>query len=298
MRESRLFRIVYYLLEKEQTTAYELAGRFGVSVRTIYRDIDALSGAGIPIYAAPGRNGGIYLLNTFVLDRVFFSEEEKRDMITALQGLSAKKYVNNSNLLNKLSALFNTGAYNWLETDFSRWGNRQNVNETFELLKSAVVHHKCIRFTYAGSHEAAGESVVQPLKLMYKDAGWYLKAYCIKQQDYRIFRLSRILNLSVMDESFVPHSFPEQQDTPLREYNQIILRFPGEIVNRVYDVFDTMQVERQKNGDFIALARMPEDEWLISFLLSFGTQVDIIEPAYLKEVVARQAQLIYEKNRS
>ena len=63
MQESRLFKIVYHLLDKGRATASELAEKFEVSVRTIYRDIDALSGAGIPIYAEAGRNGGIYLMN-------------------------------------------------------------------------------------------------------------------------------------------------------------------------------------------------------------------------------------------
>ena len=68
MQESRLFKIVYHLLDKGRATASELAEKFEVSVRTIYRDIDALSGAGIPIYAEAGRNGGIYLMNDFVMD--------------------------------------------------------------------------------------------------------------------------------------------------------------------------------------------------------------------------------------
>lgn len=79
MQESRLFKIIYYLLDKGYATAPELATKFDVSVRTIYRDIDALSGAGIPVYAETGRNGGIYLMNDFVLDRAVLSEREKQE---------------------------------------------------------------------------------------------------------------------------------------------------------------------------------------------------------------------------
>ena len=80
MRESRLFQIVYHLLDKGQATAPELAEKFEVSVRTIYRDIDALSGAGIPVYAESGRNGGIRLMNTFVLDRKgYFLKNKNRN---------------------------------------------------------------------------------------------------------------------------------------------------------------------------------------------------------------------------
>ena len=176
MQESRLFKIVYYLLEKGQATAPELAKKFEVSARTIYRDIDALSGAGIPIYAEAGRNGGIHLMNDFVLTRTVLSEEEKQEILTALQGLQATQSIDTSDTLSKLSALFNIGSENWLEVDFSRWGDKPNDNEKFELLKSAVIHRKCVKITYAASCETISERIIQPLKLTYKSKSWYVKA--------------------------------------------------------------------------------------------------------------------------
>lgn len=134
MQESRLFKIVYYLLDKGKVTAPELAEKFEVSTRTIYRDIDALSGAGIPIYAETGRNGGIYLMNGFVLDKVVLSEEEKQEILTALQSINTIQSVNNSQTLQKLSAMFNINSENWLEVDFSRWGNKGTDNEKFEFV--------------------------------------------------------------------------------------------------------------------------------------------------------------------
>ena len=88
MHESRLFKILYYLLDKGRATAPELAARFEVSARTIYRDIDALSGAGIPVYTEAGRGGGICLMNHFVLDRAMFTEAEKQDILSALQSVA------------------------------------------------------------------------------------------------------------------------------------------------------------------------------------------------------------------
>ena len=87
MSVSRLFEIVYLLLEKKQITARALAERFEVSVRTIYRDVDALSAAGIPIYASQGRGGGISLTDRFVLDRAALSPEEQARVLTALKSL-------------------------------------------------------------------------------------------------------------------------------------------------------------------------------------------------------------------
>ena len=202
MQESRLFKIVYHLLDKGQATAPALAEKFEVSVRTIYRDIDALSEAGIPIYAEAGRNGGIQLMNDFVLDKAVLSEEEKQEILTALQSINFTKNISSSQTLQKLSAIFNLSSENWLEVDFSRWGNKGTENEKFELLKSAVIHQKCVKITYANSYGTISERIVQPLKMSYKSMSWYLKAYCREKQDYRIFKLTRIIDLEVLADSF------------------------------------------------------------------------------------------------
>ncbi|MDE5863679.1 MAG: YafY family transcriptional regulator [Lachnospiraceae bacterium] len=297
MRESRLFKIIYHLLDKGCATAPELAKKLEVSVRTIYRDIDALSGAGIPVYAEAGRNGGIYLLDDFVLNRVVLSEQEKQQILTALQSLAAVGNVYEENILEKLSALFRVHSDNWFEVDFSRWGDTERDNEKFELLKSAVVHCKCARITYANSYEEIGERTIQPLKLSYKGQAWYLKAYCMEKQDYRIFKLTRILDLEILDETFLPRSFPEKEILP-SQYNQITLQFSKEVAYRVYDEFNIEQIKQQENGDLLVSARLPEDNWFVGFLLSFGTRVEVIEPAYLREVLAEQALMIYEKNKT
>ena len=297
MQESRLFKIIYYLLDKGHATAPELAAKFEVSVRTIYRDIDALSEAGIPVYAETGRNGGIYLMNDFVLDRAVLSEREKQEILTALQSLGATQYIQNRETLDKLSALFRVSSGNWLEVDFSRWGDQQDDNRKFEVLKSAVMHCKCVQITYAGASETVTERIIQPLKLMYKARAWYLKAYCTKKQDYRIFKLTRIVDCIILDENFTSHAFPKDEDSSRQEGVPITLRFPKEMAYRIYDEFDKSQVEQQENGDFIVSAQMPEDGWLIGFLLSLGPQVEILSPAHLRNIVAEQARLIYEKNK-
>ena len=295
MQESRLFKIVYHLLDKGQATAPELAEKFEVSVRTIYRDIDALSGAGIPVYAEAGRNGGIHLMSDFVLDKAVLSEEEKQEILTALQSINLTNNIGINQTLQKLSAIFCISSENWLEVDFSRWGNNGTDNEKFELLKSAIIYQKCVKITYANSYGTISERVVRPLKMSYKSMSWYLKAFCTEKQDYRIFKLTRIIDFEVLTEIFCKSPFPELDDTLEQCYNTIVLRFPKNMSYRVYDEFDKTMVSKKENGDLIVSAQMPEDEWLIGYLLSFGTQVDIIEPAYLKDIVAEQAQKIYEK---
>lgn len=295
MQESRLFQIVYYLLDKGQATAPELAARFEVSVRTIYRDIDSLSGAGIPIYAEAGRNGGIRLMSDFVLDHAVLSEEEKQEILAALQSINITKNIGESKTLRKLSAIFQLRSENWLEVDFSRWGNQGFDKEKFELLKTAVIRRRHVRICYAGSDGTVSERTVQPYRLVYKSKAWYLKAFCTEKQEMRTFKLNRILELALLEETFVRRSFPAEPDDSEEDYPLITLRFPKDMAYRVYDEFDSAQIQRQENGDLIASARMPEGAWLISFLLSFGTQVEIISPAYLRDEIARQAKQIMEK---
>ncbi|MFG6393157.1 MAG: YafY family transcriptional regulator [Lachnospiraceae bacterium] len=298
MQETRLFKIVYYLLGKGQATAPELAKKFEVSARTIYRDIDALSGAGIPIYTETGRNGGIYLMDGFVLDKTILSKEEKQEILTAVQSINAMQNTS-SQALQKLSAMFCTSQEEWIEIDFSRWGNKGSDNEKFDFLKRAILNHKAVKIHYADTYGVIGERTVWPLKLYYKAKAWYLKAFCTKRQDFRLFKLNRILELSILDKSFSCHSFKEPPDSTDKEGEiQVILRFPEEVAYRVYDEFDKTQIQRQEDGSLIVSAKMPEDKWLTGFLLSFGALADIISPIRLKEAVAKQAKLIYEKNKT
>ncbi len=119
MKESRLFRIIYYLMENGKSTASELPKKLEVSVRTIYRDIDMISSAGVPIYVTTGINGGIQIADSFVLDRLLLSDKEKEDIITALKSVSIVDH-HNSETLSKLSVIFNKKSEDWLEVDFSR----------------------------------------------------------------------------------------------------------------------------------------------------------------------------------
>ena len=345
MRESRLFRIVYYLLDKGQTTISQLAESLEVSVRTIYRDIDALSEAGIPVYAERGRNGGVRLLDDFVLKRELLSERERKELLAALQSLTAAGHTYDTAVLQKLSALFQVSSEEWYEVDFSRWGEKTQDNEKFELLKRAVIHHRCVRIAYAGTCGEESERTVWPLKLSYKSKAWYLKAWCTEKRAFRLFKLNRILRWELLNEEFAPPAWPEMKEKseavpagkrgaeqkvraalsgepkakqkseaapsgepeakqksgaapagePETEQEIVRLRFPKEMAFRVYDEFDETQVKREENGDFLVSAPMPVDAWVLAFLLSFGTQVEVLEPAYLRELLAGKVMELYEK---
>ncbi|MCI9122499.1 MAG: YafY family transcriptional regulator [Eubacterium sp.] len=297
MSGTRLFQIVYELLEKGHTTAPALADKLEVSTRTIYRDIEALSSAGIPVCAETGRNGGVFLLQDFVLDRAVLSEHERQEILTGMQSIFAAGYPNGDELFTKLSALFHMDSESWIEVDFSRWGKSACDNEKFEKLKRALMEHKEIRILYENTRSERTARIVQPIKLSYQSKEWYLKAFCLAKQDFRLFKLNRMLELEVLEQTFEPKPYPDQEQNWQQPYPCIVLLFAGELAYRVYDEFDESQITRQKNGDLIVCACMPVDAWLVGYVLSFGAQVEIREPAYLKEMVAAQAWEIYQKNR-
>ena len=298
MQESRLFKIVYHLLNKGHATAPDLANKLEVSVRTIYRDIEALSEAGIPIYTETGRSGGIYLMSDFVLGKAMLSEREKKELLAALQSLTVTGDTYSDSLLEKLSALFSTPSESWFGVDFSRWGNETRDKQCFELLKTAILKKRCVKLHYASTSVPFSERIVQPVKLLYKSRAWYLYAYCMERQAYRFFRLSRILECELLDEGIEPPPLPEDQDTSTQDYQKFVFLFSKDVTYRVYDEFNPDMVQRQENGDLLVTAWMPYDEWVIGFLLSFGELVEIIEPLSMKEVIAERAKKIYEKNKS
>ena len=148
MKESRLFRILYYLLQHKKATAPELAEEFEVSVRTIYRDIDYISSAGVPIYATQGKDGGIAILDSFTLDKSMLSEIEKEQILTALEALIATDGKTTDELLIKLKTLFQMQTTNWIEVDFSDWFQEKPAQNIFNDIKKAILDRYVISFEY------------------------------------------------------------------------------------------------------------------------------------------------------
>lgn len=287
MQESRLFRIVYYLLEKGKTTAPELAEKFEVSVRTIYRDLDTISSAGIPIYATQGKGGGICIQENFVLNKSLFSEQEQNQLLMALQGLEILDDKNTEGILSKLNSIFRRQNYNWIEIDFADWRRDSDCN--FHLLKSAIFQRERVTFLYYGMEAQPSERLVDPLKLVYKSRDWYLYAYCHLREDYRLFKLTRIKELSLTDQSFsrqAPERVFRQIDLHGQRTMEVTLLFKKEMGYRVYDHFDRVTVT--KEGDFLAVAVLPQNESSYNFLLSLGSGVKVLSPQSVqKEVIAR-----------
>lgn len=287
MQINRLFEMVYLLLDKKSMTAQELADHFEVSKRTILRDIDVLSAAKIPICTTQGKGGGVSLMEGYVLNKTALTEDEQNQILLALQSLSATKHAEASDAIGKLSALFQKSNVDWIAVDFSRWGQNSTDNVKFNLLKDAILGSSAIQFEYVSASGETTLRTVYPLKLVFKSKSWYLQGFCIAKQDYRTFKLTRMLSISKTDARFDADQYLappiEDAQTPIDSLVELEVAFPAHVAYRVYDEFDEGSVHRADDGTLHVFTHMPEDQWLYSFLMSFGKDIRVLQPQHVKE---------------
>ena len=295
MKDNRLFRILYYILEKGKVTASELADKFEVSVRTIYRDIDSISSAGIPIYALQGKGGGIEIAEDFVLRKSLLSENEKQQIMSALQGLDNTAIQHENELLTKLSALFKMKNTSWIEVDFNNWQNNKLYEQTFNDIKSAILSKNIILFTYFSSNEKETSRRVKPVRLLFKSQDWYLYAFCLFRNDFRYFKLSRIKNLEIYTEKF-DDNFEDvilKKEMPHENTVNIKVKFDRKVAFRVYDELNG-EITEDNDGNLYTEIEIPNDYNLYNYIFSFGDGAEVLEPKeiriQIKEMINKMAE--------
>lgn len=289
MQINRLFEMIYILLSKKNITAKELAERFEVSVRTIYRDIDTLSSAGIPIYASRGKGGGISLLDDYVFDKSVLSEREQNEILYALQSLSVTQAPETDKVLAKLRSLFNKNETNWIEVDFSPWGSDEKRTCQFTLIKDAILSRQIIEFNYFSSSGKKSIRRVEPIKLIFKVNAWYLQAFCLTGNTYRTFKITRMSDVLMTQVAFSEKDLKEVPRSGQKQKNQnwinVCLNISAEGAYRVYDEFDEKDITKNQDGSFTVEASLPETQWLIRYILSFGADVEVLAPRNIRDMI-------------
>ena len=296
IKDNRLFRILYYILEKGKVTASELADKFEVSARTIYRDIDSISSAGIPIYALQGKGGGIEIAEDFVLSKSLLSENEKQQIMSALKGLDNTAIQHENDLLTKLSALFKMKSTNWIEVDFNNWQNNKLYEKTFDGIKSAILSKNIISFTYFSSNEKETRRSVKPVRLLFKSQDWYLYAFCLLRNDFRYFKLSRIKNLEIHIEKF-DDSFEDvilKKEMPHDNTVHIKVKFDRKVAFRVYDELNG-EITEDDEGNLYSEIEIPNDYNLYNYIFSFGDGAEVLEPKEIRMQIREMIDKMAEK---
>jgi predicted DNA-binding transcriptional regulator YafY len=304
MKLERLMAITILLLNRKRVQAQELADRMEVSLRTIYRDLESLGIAGIPIVSYTGIEGGYEIMESFRLDRQMLSFDELIALFTALRGLQSTEAMKHSDierLLEKVGSLVSHAEQGRLaesdrvHIDFIPWRRSEEDQNKYDLLRIAVQENKLIRFTYTDRQGVETERYIEPMAFALKSYVWYMQGYCLDREDYRTFKLSRIRDLQILADSFPRRSIElsSLKDRWVQprdhSYVDLILRFSEAAKVSVTDQFDEAEIERLADGSLLVRTAFPDENWIIGFLLKFKTDVYIVEPAHIAAEVRNMA---------
>lgn len=290
MSTKRLFGILYYLSHAKNATTSELASQFQVSTRTINRDINKLSEMDIPLYTEMGRNGGVFLLDSFILDRVLLTQEEQNHLMLLLKGTKKFNPVVGNNILDKLKSIFSQDLIDWLEVDISPWYSNTSTTSIFEFIKKSIINKEQIEFKYFGTKNTQLR-ICNPHKLLFKSQAWYLQAYCFKKKEFRCFKLNRMSTPRITGNKFVPLLIPKVSTIKhtIPPVN-VVLEFSSKISHLVYDEFPHGDISIVNEDSIVVKTKLPEENWVIRYLMSFGSNLKDVAPSYFKKGIIRELE--------
>ncbi|MDP4197638.1 MAG: YafY family protein [Bacteroidota bacterium] len=302
MRIDRMLGIVVLLLNRNKVSAKELSRRFEVSVRTIYRDIEAINLAGIPIISFPGSKGGLGIMENYRLNGQVLSIDDMSSIISTLKNVN--KTLGNSDLETVSEKILNLIPKDKIDyvnkqaeelcIDLIPWTFKEKNKDYLKLIQFAISEKMIIRFFYRNNRGEGMHRTVEPMTLVFKGYAWYLFGFCRDRKDFRIFKLSRMNIIEIMPEKFERRkgSYQEFMESSMKAPNakspnmiDTVLKFSPQIRLKVDEYFEESIVRVLDDGSIIVAMKIPEDEWVFSTILSFGEFVEVIKPDFLKKII-------------
>ncbi|TYO52341.1 YafY family transcriptional regulator [Bacillus sp. Y3] len=292
MKIDRILSIVMILISKRQVQAKDLAELHEVSVRTIYRDIDTINQAGIPVVTKQGAGGGISLVDDYRLEKKLFTDDDIELILTALESItSAYTFKESEHVLKKMKSLIppQNEKQQHVFIDLSSWGKDSYLEKKLQLIHTAASAHQYIQFTY---RNAKGETLprkVEPYTLVLKGRHWYLYAYCCVKKAFRLFKLKRMSDLITHTVSFLPKRIKNEEKPWNDSWHEepsvstLTLRLTEDSVGKMKEWIDENEFTVCANGTYLATITLPQDDWLYSFLFYLGPDVDIVSPLSVRE---------------
>ncbi len=304
VRADRLLSIILILTKKAIVTGQELAEHFDVSVRTIYRDIDKISQAGIPVAAIGGKSGGFYIMENYKLDKLCFNKGELHTLMSVLDSLNIV-FGNNKQFYDIILKLQNTyenekDKNNKLNIDMSHFSMEDELKEFLYIINQGIEESKLLLFQYINRNLELAERNVEPIRIEFFYGQWYLIGYCRSRNDYRKFKVVRMKNLIVGDNFVKRDISQEELDEIFRKsYDnkniKVKLKFSNRIGEQLTEYFFKSNIKRSDEGYLIVEEHFPYDEGLIKFILGFGSECEVIQPSYLREDTKKYLKNILEK---
>ncbi|MCU4970980.1 transcriptional regulator [Bacillus toyonensis] len=296
MKLERLLSIIYKLLNHEVLSASMLAEEFQVSQRTIYRDIDVICAAGFPVVSYQGSNGGYGMMDGYKMDKSLLGSYDVNSLVTVLRSLSTVfEDKRAQGTIERLQTIGPDHHVTSLSVDLE---THRTEPDTLRQLRTSITQQNVVRFDYINAKNERTTRDMEPLKLHFKYRNWYIYGFCRTRRDYREFRLSRLMNLYVTQETFQPHhEVPGEVALSSKgwqnQLEDVVIRVGKETLAEAMDQFH--QVDKQFHADGSMTMRIPvykpsRARWLWSILLSFGSGAEILEPLELRGILKEQLQ--------
>ena len=300
MKVQIMLRILFRLLRTRKANAAELARETDVSERSIYRYVEELSIAGVPIDIIRGRKGGICLPDTYRLPSNFFSKEEYAAAVNALSALYEQlpdEAVRGA--LEKLTRQEKADAHDLslsgnILVDSGTWGDAYDFSEKLKVMEEAAENDECLDLLYIDRNGNESRRVIEPHLLVYKQNIWYVYAWCRKRSDFRLFKVGRIRSARKTGEIFARREI-DRDNLPLKfdfkntELTDIVFYVEKHALPDVEEWIGMDNV--QTHGDrIVAEATLPAGEPLYSKILSFGDGIRIVSPESVAEEVRMRAE--------
>ncbi len=308
MKIDRLLGIITTLLQKGKVTAPYLAEKFEVSRRTILRDLDDICMAGIPIITTQGGDGGISIAEGYKLDKSVLTTGELQSIITGLRSMAGiEKPANIERLVQKLAPGAAApcdgkpcdGAVVSLRDSIvidlaSHYKN--DLSEKIGLIKDAINERHLIKFDY---YYAKGKTHrrIEPYFIAFKWSAWYVFGYCTERQDFRVFKLNRLWELSVTDDGFAPREIPPDRlelGGSLVDTNEVRVLFDPSVRYRLIEDFGFRSFkEAEDGGKLLFSVGYTNKDYILSWIMAFGDKAKVISPPELAAEIKQIAENIF-----
>lgn len=304
MKYTVMFKILTLLLNKRKMTAKEIARRYEISVRSVYRYVEEMIVCGVPIDVSRGRYGGLAIADTFRLPSGYFTREEFTATINALNAMSSQ--INDENLISAREKLESKQKSEKRElsvcgniiVDGGTWGDNKKFSEKMRVCEKAVNECFSLNIDYISRSGEHSKRVIDPYVLVFKQNVWYVYAFCHTKQNFRTFKIGRIRSAAFTDRTFEKKPFT-RDDIDLNFYyteNELIDITLEIDKNSVADVEEWLGVDNIEpyGNALIATITQPNDNALVNKILSYGGAVKVLQPEALKNKIKTAAKNIYQ----
>ena len=285
MKIDRLIGIITTLQQKKNVTAPYLAEKFEVSRRTINRDIEDICKAGIPIVTTQGANGGISIMEGFSLDTTIFTEQELAAIFTGLKSLDS---VSSSATAEKLAQKFGGSSAIRLADnmviDLSSF-YKDELASKIDIIKCAMKESKCITFHYC-YNKGEADKQIEPYLIVFKWSDWYVFGFCRERQDFRMYKLRRLWDLQITDETFAVRDIPEEKKhfgSHMTDDYVITAVYDSSVKYRLVEEYGHKSFKEQEAGTLYTEWGFTRQDDAVEWFLSFGNKVKVLAPPEMVE---------------